>query len=138
MEILKIDPRYQFQYSKGAEEVKPRRKEEGGILPQKEKAGRAPKEEGLANSPPAGDAASHREVEKMREKVAERIKEYLRYQNWSVDLFIHEATKSIAAKIVDNDTGKVIKQIPPEEVLNFRARFMELIRELMGREKAER
>jgi len=136
MEILKIDPRYTFQYSKGAEEVKPGRKEEGGILPQK--AGRAPKEQGLANTPPAGDAASHREVERMREKVAERIKEYLRYQNWSVDLFIHEATKSIAAKIVDNDTGEVIKQIPPEEVLNFRARFTELIRELMGREKAER
>jgi len=138
MEILKIDPQYQLQYSKGAEEVKPRRKEEGGVLPQK--AGRAPKpkEEGPANTPPAGDAASHGEVERMREKVAERIKEYRRYQNWSVDLFIHEATQSIAAKIVDNDTGEVIKQIPPEEVLNFRARFMELIRELMGREKAER
>jgi len=136
MEILKIDPRYQFQYSKGAEEVKPRRKEEDGLLPQK--TGRAPKEEGSANTPPAGDAASHREVERMRKKVGERIKEYLRYQNWSVDLFIHEATQSIAAKIVDNDTGEVIKQIPPEEILNFRARFMELIRELMGREKAER
>lgn len=73
----------------------------------------------------------------MREKVAERVKEYLRYQNWTVDLFIHKATQSIVAKIVDNDTGELIKQIPPEEVLNLKARFMELIRKLMGREEAE-
>lgn len=134
MEISRIDPQYQSTYSKGAEEVKPQR---GDGLPPKE-AGQAPKEEGPADISPNGDVASQREeVEKMREKVAERVKEYLRYQNWTVDLFIHKATQSIVAKIVDNDTGELIKQIPPEEVLNLKARFMELIRKLTGREEAE-
>jgi len=131
MEILKIDPQYVF--SRGAEDVKPRQGEEGKTPPQE--AGRGPNGEARATPSPR-EVASRQEAEKMREKLAERIKEYLRYQNWSVDLFIHEATRSVAAKIVDNDTGEVIKQIPPEEVLNLRARFMELIRELMQREEA--
>ena len=133
MEVLKIDPRYITQFSRGAEVVKPRQGEEGKTPPQE--AGRGPNGEARATPSPR-EVASRQEAEKMREKLAERIKEYLRYQNWSVDLFIHEATRSVAAKIVDNDTGEVIKQIPPEEVLNLRARFMELIRELMQREEA--
>lgn len=126
MEILRIDPLKEF--SRKAEEVKPRQEK----APPNE-AGRIPKEKERAN-PPAGQVASPEEAEKLREKVAEGIKEFLRYSNWSVDLFIHEATHSVATKIVDNETGEVIRQIPPEEVLDLRARFMELIRELMQRE----
>ena len=43
--------------------------------------------------------------------------------NFSVD----EETGSFVVKVIDNETGDIIKQIPPEEMLNLRASLAELV-----------
>ena len=39
---------------------------------------------------------------------------------------IHEATNRVTIKIIDKDTGKVIKEIPPEKTLDMIAKVWEL------------
>jgi len=109
-------------YSKFYEDVKPQRAEKGEKAPPSQ-----PVE--VKRRPPA-EQASADQMEKMRRMISEGVKKYLEYQNWSVSLYIHKPTNTVAAKIVDNETGDVIREIPPEELLNLRARFYEMIRQL--------
>ena len=49
-------------------------------------------------------------------KLAESLDRSLRF-------FVHKDSGRAAVKVVDNNTGKVIKTIPPEEFLNFVAKI---------------
>lgn len=40
---------------------------------------------------------------------------------------IHEATKQIMIKIVNKETDEVIREIPPEKILDMVAKFMEML-----------
>lgn len=39
---------------------------------------------------------------------------------------MHEATKHIVVSVVDDQTNKVVKEIPPKKLLDLVAKFMEL------------
>ena len=39
---------------------------------------------------------------------------------------IHEKTKEIMVKIIDDETGDTLKEIPPEKILDMVAGFMEM------------
>jgi len=43
-----------------------------------------------------------------------------------VEFSIHEKTKAIMIKIIDSKTDEVIKEIPPEKILDMVAKMMEL------------
>ena len=38
---------------------------------------------------------------------------------------IHEKTKQIMVKVIDNETEEVIREIPPEKILNMVAEMLE-------------
>ncbi|KRE97982.1 flagellar biosynthesis protein FlaG [Paenibacillus sp. Soil766] len=38
---------------------------------------------------------------------------------------IHEATKQIMVKVLDKDTGEIVREIPPEKVLDMVAKLWE-------------
>jgi len=120
---MKIEDVTYNLYSKFYEDVKPQRAEKG------EEAPPAAQPVEVKRRPPAEQAPAD-QMEKMRRMISEGVKRYLEYQNWSVNLYIHKPTNTVAAKIVDNETGDVIREIPPEELLNLRARFYEMIRQL--------
>lgn len=40
---------------------------------------------------------------------------------------IHEATKRIIVQIIDQETGEVLNEIPPEKILDLVARIQELV-----------
>lgn len=42
-----------------------------------------------------------------------------------LDFVIHEGTGSLMVKVIDTNTNKVIREIPPEEVLDLAARMKE-------------
>jgi flagellar protein FlaG len=50
--------------------------------------------------------------------------------NFSID----DATKSLVVKVIDSETEKVIRQIPPEEILAIRARIQELLGAIFDKE----
>jgi flagellar protein FlaG len=47
-------------------------------------------------------------------------------RNTSFRFSIHEATKRISVKVLDKDTNEVIREIPPEKVLDMVARLWEM------------
>jgi flagellar protein FlaG len=44
----------------------------------------------------------------------------------SLHFSVHEKTKLIAVKVLDADTGEVIREIPPEKTLDFVAKLWEM------------
>jgi uncharacterized FlaG/YvyC family protein len=55
------------------------------------------------------------------------INDQLKSMNRSIRFSIDESLKDIVVKIVDKDSGEVIRQIPPDEVLRLREHFKEMV-----------
>ena len=64
------------------------------------------------------------ENQKIRSAVAEMSKKMT--SNTEAVFGIHEATNTVTIKIVDRDSKKVIKEIPPEKTLDMSAKVWEL------------
>jgi flagellar protein FlaG len=47
------------------------------------------------------------------------LQEKLATQNQSVNISVDDVTKRIVVKIVDNETNKVVRQLPSEEMLRI-------------------
>ena len=43
-----------------------------------------------------------------------------------LEFSVHEKTRQIAVKVLDRDTGEVIREIPPEKTLDFVAKLWEM------------
>ena len=54
------------------------------------------------------------------------INKQLKSVNSSIQFTVDGKTNDIVVKIVDSDTGKVIRQIPPEDVLSIREHLKEM------------
>lgn len=59
-------------------------------------------------------------------KAAEQGNSLLQAANRSLHFQIDDSTKRMIVKIVDNETGKVVRQIPSEEMLDFVKRMQAL------------
>mgnify|MGYP000130043925 CR=1 FL=1 len=81
-----------------------------------------------------------KEIQEDQKKVAqgemdkERLKGILDKLNRAFDLFdiqlrfkIHEETKSLIVRVVDVKNDKVIREIPPERILDIYAKMMEFL-----------
>jgi flagellar protein FlaG len=58
-------------------------------------------------------------------KVIERANKALQGIMTTFEFRIHDATKQIMVKVLDKETGKVIREIPPEKVLDMVAKLWE-------------
>ncbi|NOU90384.1 flagellar biosynthesis protein FlaG [Paenibacillus sp. LMG 31460] len=47
-------------------------------------------------------------------------------KNTSLEFSIHQTTKLISVKVLDKDTGEIIREIPPEKSLDFVAKLWEM------------
>lgn len=56
----------------------------------------------------------------------ERANKALRGVDKRFEFSIHEGTKQIMVKIINDETGEVIKEIPPEKILDMVAKMWEL------------
>lgn len=74
-----------------------------------------------ATPPPAPDAreqAARPDAEAVKQ-AAERIAAYLRSAQRDLDISVDKDTGIVVVKVVDRESGEVIRQIPPEEVLSI-------------------
>ena len=56
----------------------------------------------------------------------ERVNRSLTGSNRRFDISIHEKTNEIMVKVIDTQTDKVIREIPPEKILDMVAKLWEL------------
>lgn len=59
--------------------------------------------------------------------IAEELNKSIAVLNSSISFSIDEVTDSTVIKVVDNDTGDVIRQVPPETMLNLLQRMTEMV-----------
>ncbi len=57
----------------------------------------------------------------------ETLNEVVKLFNHQLKFEVDDRSDEIVVKIIDTDSGEVVRQIPPEEILNMRARIDEVI-----------
>jgi flagellar protein FlaG len=73
-----------------------------------------------------GTAALQEKVsEAFIQKAVDKANDTFKVQNRSLEFKIHERTKEIIVKIIDRDTKEVIREIPPEKMLDMFASMLE-------------
>ncbi len=66
-------------------------------------------------------------------KLAEKIEQYLSEMNVSLSFDIDDKTQDVIVKVINKETGKVIRQVPPQELLKLRQKLEELVGVLFNR-----
>lgn len=59
-------------------------------------------------------------------KLIEQANKAISGANRTFEYSIHEETKQIMVKVMDSETKQVIREIPPEKILNMVAKFWEM------------
>ena len=59
-------------------------------------------------------------------KAIERAIKAMQGKTTNLEFSIHEETKMIAVKVLNSETGEVIREIPPEKTLDFVAKLWEM------------
>jgi len=104
----------------------------GGMTQQQPKAAEAidssrKNKESIATEPQA--AADSPKVQP--EELLDQIKSLTQEGLYSVRFEKGDGTTDLVVKIFDNETQEVVRQIPAEELLNFKATFAELVGNLV-------
>ena len=55
------------------------------------------------------------------------LNEILESLNWNIKIRIDEGTDTIVTQIVDSETNEIIKQIPPQELLEIMSRLRNIV-----------
>jgi len=67
------------------------------------------------------------DLSRMREVVMNLQKNLKVFHNVNLNFSVHKASGQIMITVTEEDTGKVIREIPPEEVLDLTAKLEEMI-----------
>jgi flagellar protein FlaG len=65
-------------------------------------------------------------TQEMMKRVAEAMDKYMRSTQNNLEIKIHEGTGRILIKVVSRETGEVIREIPPEEMLDLAVKMEEM------------
>jgi flagellar protein FlaG len=65
-------------------------------------------------------------TEKEVRNVVEDVQQYLLEHNIRLSFSLHDKTGDLVVRVLDKDTGEVIRQIPPEEMLKLREKLEQL------------
>lgn len=77
---------------------------------------------------PKGDGEGNQESLEIIEDIAEKMNNVASVFNTSLDFSVDEATGKTVIKVIDKETERIIRQIPPEEML----RLIIQMRDIMG------
>ncbi len=73
------------------------------------------------------DKGKTKNVEEKFEKLAEALQKFLEKFNLVTKVVFEKKYDSLVVKVYDRDSGKLIRQIPPEELLEVYKRIEELV-----------
>lgn len=96
------------------------------------KPGPAEKPRGTAAAAPAADPAPDNADEMKR--ISGEIKKFLEEYGSVVSISKDEELQQFVIKVLDKDTGKILRQYPPEELLSVMKRLHEMRGVLINRE----
>lgn len=71
------------------------------------------------------------DVDKLKEAV-ETTNEAIRISNYHLEFKLHEESGRYQVKVVDSESQQVIREIPPENMLDFSARVKALLNHAVG------
>jgi len=77
-------------------------------------------------APAAGDSSNKIDVAKVQE-IADGLNRTLKAANRRLQFLVHETTGRIYVKVIDAETEEVIREIPPEKILDLVGRILELV-----------
>jgi len=77
--------------------------------------------------PVGKDHQIEQEVRTKVERIAEAMDNYMRSTQTDLSIKIHEATGNIMVKVISQDDGKIIREIPPEKLLNLAAKMEQMM-----------
>lgn len=80
----------------------------------------------VTEAPSQSKSANSEGTNTQRGKAIEGLKNYSGLSSFYVSFEIDDRTESVVVKVVDRETQEVLCQIPPEAILNMKARMMEL------------
>lgn len=69
---------------------------------------------------------------KVLQEAVKVTNEAIRISNYHLEFKIHEDSGRYQVKVVDTDTAEVIREIPPENMLDFSAKVKELLDQAVG------
>lgn len=75
----------------------------------------------------AAESEKKLSISQMKGLVADVQQNLKMVHNVDLQFSVHEASGKIMVTVTDKDTGKVIREIPPSEILNLAAKFDEMI-----------
>jgi flagellar protein FlaG len=61
------------------------------------------------------------------QQVIDDTNKMLQYVNERLEFLVHEATNRIMVKVLDRETEEVLREIPPEQILDLVAKLQELV-----------
>ncbi|KQO11083.1 flagellar biosynthesis protein FlaG [Paenibacillus sp. Leaf72] len=59
-------------------------------------------------------------------RTIDRVLKAIQGPDTTFDMSVHEQTKTIVIKVLNKETGELIREIPPEKTLDLVAKFMEI------------
>ena len=61
------------------------------------------------------------------EKISAALNHFMALQNADLQFAVHEKTQRVIVKLIDQKTKEVLKEFPPEEMLDMVAKFQEYV-----------
>jgi len=67
------------------------------------------------------------------EKTIDSLQEYAGWGNFNINFAMDDQSGSLVISIIDRDSGEVLRQIPPDEILTLRSHLRELLSEVFDK-----
>ncbi len=64
--------------------------------------------------------------EEQKVKSIERALEAVKSHQTSLEMSVHEATNEVIIRVLDKETGELIREVPSEKILDMVSKFMEM------------
>lgn len=100
---------------------------------QKELVRPVPKNEGISSAqvkkeekPPSDGMLLVKERPEEVKTLVEEVQSYLEDLNIRLKFIVHEETGDVVVRVLNKETGELIREIPPEELLKLRQKLEEL------------
>lgn len=81
----------------------------------------------VANSPREQELKAQPATVTGVQEAVEEINKVLHYMNERLEFSVHEATNRVMVKVFDRETDEVLREIPPEQILDLVAKLQELV-----------
>ncbi|GEM_PF-3362554 len=67
------------------------------------------------------------DLEKRIKEMMERINRYLQENKLDLHFYLHEGVERLALQVIQDSTGKILREYPPKEWLDLEAKLREMV-----------